>query len=322
MAISFGESRSYGNSLTAFQSLLKGKGSSPSLNNLYAVEFSQPRVLGELYGQRLIPGGTASQDLFLQLNHYCSEIGTPSRNVTTGSVNNIGSAYKYATGQSHSEVTATFIMPRDTRTYTFFERWMMAITSDAEQYVELMENYTCSMKIFKYERGQGKKVFYKESDLIKEQANDADAAQKRGYYHENEITGCWVLNDVFPINLSQVQVTSGKASFTTFTVGFTYRNFRYYPNDRNVDLRNKTELSQNPVNNFLESLNSLAQNAFNNPQFGSSYAEFLTNQNFDFSSVAKPNFAAGFNTDLAASFAQPPGTPPLNFFGNTAPDNL
>ena len=41
------------------------------------------------------------------------------------------------------------------------------MTNDAEQYVELMENYTCSMKIFKYERGQGKKVFYKESDLSK-----------------------------------------------------------------------------------------------------------------------------------------------------------
>ena len=322
MAISFGESRSYGNSLTAFKSLLKGRGSSPSLNNLYSVEFSQPRVLGERYGQRLIPGGQLSQDLALQLNHYCSEIGTPTRNVTTGSVNNIGAAFKYATGQSHSEISATFIMPRDTRTYTFFERWMMSMVNDAEQYVDLMENYTCSMKIFKFERGQGKKVFYKESDLIKEQANSVDASQKRGYYYENEITGCWVLNDVFPTNISQVQMTSGKANYTTFTVGFQYRNFRYYPNNRNVDLRNKTELSQNPINNFLSSLSSEAFNAFNNPQFNSSYSEFLTNQNFDFSAVARPSFAAGFNVDLGLSFSQPPGTPPLNVFGNTAPDNL
>ncbi len=321
MAISFREGRNYGNSFTAFQSLLKGKKTSPSLNNLYAVEFTQPKVLGERYGQRLIPGGSLSEDLFIQLNHYCSEIGTPSRNITTASVNNIGAAYKYATGQSHSEVNATFIMPRDTRTYTFFERWMMSMVNDAEQYVELMENYTCSMKIFKMERGQGKKVFYKESDLIKEQNNPNDAQKKRGFYYENEVTGCWVLQDVFPTNLSQIQLTSGKADFTTFQVGFQYRNFRYYPNSKNVNLRSASELGQKQTTNYLNSLGSAAQNAFTNPQFNSSYSEFFANNNFDFSAVAKPSFSEGFNVDFNLGFSQPPGTPPLNVFGNTAPDN-
>lgn len=327
MAISFGQDRSYDNSFTAFQSLIKGRKTAPSLNNLYGIEFSAPPVLTEKYGQRLIPGGFLSEGLSVQLNHYCTEIGTPTRNITTSQVNQIGAAFKYATAQSHSEVTGTFIMSRDTRTYTFFERWMMSITSDADQYVDFMSNYSCTMKIFKFERGQGKKVEYKESDLIKEQ--QGGSGKKQGFYYQNEITGCWVLTDVFPTNLSQIQLTSGKADFTTFTVGFQYRNFRYYPNNKNIDLRSYTELGTNPQQNYVNSLGdqSLAQDAFNaftNPILNENYSEFLSNNNFDFSAVAKPEFNVDFQSNLAfdtSTFTQPPGTAGLNFWGNTAPDN-
>ena len=94
-------------------------------------------------------------------------------------------------------------MPRDMKNYTFFERWMNLIHNDTSQYVDLLENYTCTMKIYKMERGQGKKVFYNASDLIKEQKNNpADATTKKGYYYENQVTGVWCLADVFPYNLS------------------------------------------------------------------------------------------------------------------------
>ena len=314
MAVNFTDRRNRDNSFQQFQTLIKDTKSAPSLNNLYGVEFGQPLVLQEAYGPSLVPGGILSGDLATQLNHYAESIGAPSRNLTTATVNNIGSAYKYATGQSHSEIQISFIMPRDMRNYTFFERWMNLIHNDTSQYVDLLENYTCTMKIYKMERGQGKKVFYNESQLIQEQQNPADATVKKGFYYENQVTGVWCLADVFPYNLSQVEFTSGQAAYTTFTVGFQYRNFRFYPNDANISLSTKYESGQNPQQNYLNSLGSDAAKFFQNTD--GAYTELFGN-NFDFGAIAKPeNYT--FNP---STFLQPPGTEPLNFWGNTAPDN-
>lgn len=316
MAVNFTDRRNRDNSFQQFQTLIKSGKSSPSLNNLYGVEFSQPRVLQEAYGSALVPGGVLSGDLALQLNHYAESIGAPSRNLTTATVNNIGSAYKYATGQSHAEISVNFIMPRDMKNYTFFERWMNLIHNDTSQYVDLLENYTCTMKIYKMERGQGKKVFYSASDLIKEQKNNpADATTKKGYYYENQVTGVWCLADVFPYNLSQVELTSGQASYTTFTVGFQYRNFRFYPNNENIKLGSKYEQAESPEQNYLNSLGTDAAKFFQNTD--GQYLELFGNT-FDFGPIAKPEF---FDFSTNFDFNQPPGTEPLNFWSNTAPDN-
>ena len=212
-------------------------------------------------------------------------------------------------------------MPRDMRNYTFFERWMNLIHNDTTQYVDLLENYTCTMKIYKMERGQGKKVFYNQSDLINEQRLESridDATVKRGFYYENQVTGVWALADVFPYNLSQVELQSGQASYTTFSVGFQYRNFRFYPNDTNISLSTQFESGQNPQQNYLDSLGSDAAKFFQSTD--GQYTELFGNT-FDFGAIAKPsnyNFLGNFD---ATSFFQPPGTEPLNYWGNSAPDN-
>lgn len=313
MAIRFNESRFNDNSFTAFKSLIKSTKDAPSINNLYGVEFGQPRVLVEQYGNALVPYGRTSGRLALMLNHYAASVATPSRNLTTATVNNIGSAYKYATGQSHSEINIQFIMPRSLQTYTFFDRWINLITNDTTQHVDLLENYTCTMKIYKMERGAGKKRFYTASDLIKEQQNEKNKSQKTGFYYENDVTGCWALADVFPYNLGQVDLQSGQGNYTTFNVGFQYRNFRFYPNNKNVDLTSNKEKGKSPKDQYLKSLDKQAQKFFK--ESGIDYSEFLGN--LDLNPAVMPEFNFGSNF----GFSQPPGTEPLNFWGNTSPQN-
>jgi hypothetical protein len=310
MSIRFNESRFSDNSFTQFQSLIKSNKDAPSLNNLYGVEFGQPRVLQEMYGNALIPYGRNSDRLATLLNHYASSVSSPSRNLTTATVNNIGSAYKYATGQSHSEISVSFIMPRSMQTYTFFDRWINLIMNDTTQHVDLLDNYTCTMKIYKMERGGGKKRFFTEDDLIPEQRTGRNRDSKRGFYYENDITGVWCLADVFPYNLGQVEMQSGQANYTTFNVGFQYRNFRFYPNNKNVNMSTKNQDKKSPEKEYLDSLGKDAAKFFQN--FDGNYTELFGN-NFDFSAASK---VGNYNFD-AAVFNQPPGTEPLNFFGPT-----
>ena len=171
----------------------------PSYNNLYGVQFGPPNVLQAAYQSRLVPGGNNNGNLDFLLNSYAQEVSSPTRNLTTSTVNNIGTAYKYATGQSHSEMSINFLLPRGARSYTFFERWMSHINNDATNYVDYFDDYTTDLIIYKFERGEGKKEQVKQSDLIKEQQGDSKKKNmQNAHYYENQISGCLLYTSPSP----------------------------------------------------------------------------------------------------------------------------
>lgn len=303
--ISFKEKRQGDNSFTEFRShLLRKKSTTPSYNNLYGIQFGAPRILVEKYDQRLVPGGRTSDALQFMLSAMAAEVSTPSRNLTTATVNNIGSAYKYATGQTHSELAITFLLPRSTRSYVFFERWMNLITNDAEQYADYFDYYTTDLNIFKFERGGGEKKTVNQRDLMPEQRARLQAqgqGNRTGSYQENTITGCWAIKQIYPYNLGQIQLTNGPAGLSQFTVQFQYSRFRYFVNPQHVQLANWEESNKDPIQNFLNSLNQKATEWSRDILGGGEYAEFFKNTNFDLNSLSTPRF------DVQQSYT-PPGT--------------
>lgn len=302
--ITFKDRRTQDNSFQEFRThLLKKKSTTPSLNNLYGVQFGSPRVLRERYDERLTPGGRTSDALQFMLSSMATEVSTPSRNLTTATVNNIGSAYKYATGQTHSELAITFLMPRSTRSYVFFERWMNLITNDAEQYADYFDYYTTDLNIYKFERGGGKKITHSQDMLMAEQAAKLkeQGTTRKATYSENTITGCWAIKQIYPYNLGQVQLQNGPAGLSQFTVQFQYSRFRYFVNPLHVQLADWEEQSKDPIQNFLNSLNQKASDWTKNILGGNEYAEFFKNTNFDLNSLSTPRF--DYTPD-----ATPPGT--------------
>ncbi len=308
--ITFKDRRQADNSWSEFRRVLRDKKSGQpdlSFNNLFGLQFGAPRILRERYDERLVPNGRTSEGLQFHLSSLASEVSTPSRNLTTATVNNIGSAYKYATGQTHSEIAITFLMPRSTRSYVYFERWMNHITNDAEQYADYFDYYTTDLNIFKFERGGGKKKTYSDENLIAEQRQQlaATGQTRSGSYEENIITGCWAIKQIYPYNLGQVQLTNGPAGLSQFTVQFQYSRFRYFANPLLVQLADWEEQSKDPINNFLRSLNQKASQWARDVLTGGEYTEFFKNTNFDLNSLTTPRFSVGTDT-------VPPGTLGLN----------
>ena len=284
----------------------------PSYNNLYGVQFGPPNGLQAAYQSRLVPGGNNNGNLDFLLNSYAQEVSSPTRNLTTSTVNNIGTAYKYATGQSHSEMSINFLLPRGARSYTFFERWMSHINNDATNYVDYFDDYTTDLIIYKFERGEGKKEQVKQSDLIKEQQGDSKKKNmQNAHYYENQISGAWVIEEVFPYNLGSVAMQNGPAALSSFSVGFQYSRWRWFPNfsgndkkfSRNPPLSSLINQNKNPTFNWIKSLGAVAQAFLNaNNWTPSEIAEFASN-GIDLNTIAQDN---------SPNFTPPPNIQPPN----------
>tara|TARA_A100000164_G_scaffold380665_1_gene428956 strand:- start:1285 stop:2265 length:981 start_codon:yes stop_codon:yes gene_type:complete len=284
----------------------------PSYNNLYGVQFGPPNVLQAAYQSRLVPGGNNNGNLDFLLSSYAQEVSSPTRNLTTSTVNNIGTAYKYATGQSHSEMSINFLLPRGARSYTFFERWMSHINNDATNYVDYFDDYTTDLIIYKFERGEGKRESVKQSDLIKEQQGDSKKKNmQNAYYYENQISGAWVIEEVFPYNLGSVTMQNGPAALSSFSVGFQYSRWRWFPNfsgndkkfSRNPPLSSLINQNKNPTFNWIKSLGAVAQAFLNaNNWTPSEIAEFASN-GIDLNTIAQDN---------SPNFSPPPNIQPPN----------
>ena len=84
-----------------------------------------------------------STDLNWQLDYYCDSIQLPSKQITTGQIQNVGSGFKYATNTAYSQINMTFKVPRSQYNRNFFERWTTAMAPDSEQYTRYYTDYTC-----------------------------------------------------------------------------------------------------------------------------------------------------------------------------------
>ena len=128
---------------------LKNQDYTPSYTNLWSFHIATPPILQNVIGFNNAysdfnqtvgqPGGNFVAELGnlrSALNYYCQTVNLPSRQATTGGLVNIGAAQKYATGQAFSQISATFMIPRNQHTRNFFERWLQLMAPDANQYTE------------------------------------------------------------------------------------------------------------------------------------------------------------------------------------------
>ena len=259
-----------------------------SFTNIYTVQFSSPPMLNDKL---------ESGDDEILLDYYCDSINLPSKQVTTAQIMNVGSAYKYATGNAFSQINMTFKMPRTQRTRAIFERWLTMMNNDANQYVHFYKQYCCPrVRIYKFERGGGAKVqnfatplvqkvqnklggifgssnvadnnllnYLKLDPGIKQTALDAIANQAKFY----SCHGMWELRNVFPTNIGSVQLNNNEARVMTLTVSFNFERYRFYNrplyshgNNKefivdNPALRNNVQLSQHGAHTPTQDANGM-----------------------------------------------------------------
>ena len=214
------------NSLQNFTSFFKVKDNHPSTTNLYSVHFSAPRCL------RRDGGSTSSRvfesdrgDLSVLLDFYAKNVNLPSKQITSGQVMNVGSPVKFATGSTFSQINITFQIPRSQYTRNFFERWMMKIANDANQYTEYYDEYVSpQILIHKWERGGGDLALTDPVMLAQLRNSQINPLMAR----LNELTACWQIQKAFPYNIGSIQLNNDSARVMDVTIGFYYERYRFY----------------------------------------------------------------------------------------------
>lgn len=247
-----------------------------SLTNIYTVQFSSPPMLMD----KLETG-----DDNILLDYYCDAVNLPSKQITTAQIMNVGSAYKYATGNAFSQINMTFKIPRTQRTRAIFERWCTLMNNDANQYVHFYKQYTCPrLRIYKFERGGGVNVDnftndvgifgggggnnnlinYLKQDKGISQANLDYVKQFAKFY---SCHGMWEMRNVFPTNIGSVQLNNNEARVMSLTVSFNFERYRFYTRPKyshgnnkefiveNPSLRNNVQLNQHGAHQATEDVN-------------------------------------------------------------------
>tara|TARA_B100000965_G_scaffold40355_1_gene29671 strand:+ start:1096 stop:1959 length:864 start_codon:yes stop_codon:yes gene_type:complete len=232
-------------SLQAFQSFsLKDRNYAPSFTNLFSFHIGTPTILRST--EQLGVGNTSTigqtSTIFTSeigklqncLNFYCKTVNLPSKQLTTGQVVNVGSAYKYGTGTSYSQINATFLMPRSQHTRNYFERWMSLLSPDSNQYVEHYDHYVSPrIMIYKWERGGGgdvsniNEIKQAMRNLYGTEYDEANYIWPKQY----KCTAAWELRKAFPYNIGSIQLNNEKARTMSMTVGFFYERYRFWVED-------------------------------------------------------------------------------------------
>jgi len=207
----------------------------PSYNNLYWVRFrNRPKVLYDPYFADFFSGNNSDSEGFKfggpgsdnsrLLTYYANDVTIPSRQLTTGEVRSVGSLWRYPTGTTFSEISINFTVGRDLKTRMFFERWMNYITEDSGNRVSWYADSVCNfLDIFKYERG-GLNPTSSDGSLTVASAK----SDRRSTVKFNKVSGVWCLSNVFPFNISNVQLNNGPAQSMSMEVSFYYERYRFY----------------------------------------------------------------------------------------------
>lgn len=246
MAIKHQEGAQYP-SVKEFVSLFRSKlDTSPSFTNLFSFHIISPPILRpKAYGGS---AGSTNSDTFMSdkgdlrdmLNMYCKSVNLPSRQITTGTQSNVGSAYRYATNQSFSQFNANFIIPQSQYTRSYFERWMTKISSDSDQYSDFYFNYVAPMiKIYKWEIGGGEVMASKKVLKDIQQGASPKGSISRLY----RVTAAWELRNAFPYNIGSIQLDNEEARLMSMSVGFYYERYRFTVDDKFDDNGRKGEFT-------------------------------------------------------------------------------
>jgi len=214
--------------LSEFMAFAKGNNNSPATNNRYSVSIATPNILkaGRYF---LTPKfQLETGDLSKAINMYANTVNLPSKQVTTGSITNIGSAYNYATSSTVSQISISFTMPRSHIIRLAFERWISIMSSDANQFVDYYDDYVSPhLYIYKWERGGGPEFaipeYYKQ--LLKSWGIDEEDIIK---YKDDQLVGAYDLRNVFPLNIGAMTLTNDQAGLLQMDVTFSYERYRFY----------------------------------------------------------------------------------------------
>lgn len=230
------------NSFQGFKAFVSRK--PPSYNNLYWVRFRSPPAVmrGAEFFTDFFSGNNNDSDGFSYggpgsdksrlLTYYANDVTIPSRQITTGDAKTVGALYRYPTGTTFSEISINFTLSRDLVSRMFFERWMNYITEDSGNRVSWYSDAVCPfLDIFKYERG-GVNPSSGSVSLV----NPKSGEEKKNTIKWNKTTGVWVLTNVYPFNISNVQLGNGPAATLSMEVSFYYERYRFYqPSNSGVE---------------------------------------------------------------------------------------
>lgn len=223
--------------LSEFMSFAMEKDTHPATNNRFSVSFAGPAVFRSslLLASKLSPDQRDNANL---LNFYAGNVNLPSKQVTTGTVTNIGSTVNYATSSTFSQISIDFLMPRNHKTRMIFERWISLMSSDSNQYTDYYDNYVCpNLYIYKWERGGGPE-FQIPSQWLKilraKNINPDDVLK----YKDDKLVGVYDIRNVFPQNIGPMTLVNDQASTLTMNVTFLYERYRFY-GDSGLDSNGK-----------------------------------------------------------------------------------
>ena len=224
MSIPNSEGAQY-NSLQDFIAFSKQKNNAPSFTNLFSVHFSAPPMMGPLAGTKYNPQTGSLRNL---LNYYAESVNLPSKQVTTGNYNQLGSAIRYATGSTFSQISINFRVSRSAETRAFFEKWVALMSNDSSQYTDYYEQYVCpTLRIYKWERGGGELAISQRNMLraIRESELTRYSAMTPKL---DQLTGVYEMRNVFPYNIGSVQLDNSQNKLMTLSIQFYYERYRFY----------------------------------------------------------------------------------------------
>ena len=214
------------NSLQNFLSFSKKSSNTPSYNNLFSVYIQPPVVLMKTAPEGFAAGGKTEKlnsgkgELRDATNLYAKDVNLPSKQMGTGTVNDVGSAYKYATNPTYSQFSINFMMPSNQIIRTFFERWMERMSTDSSNMCDYYLNYVgFRVLIYKWERWGGV--------IAGKNPNKYQKGDKVPRLHK--LTAAWEIMNAFPYNIGSTQLMNEQAQVMTMNVGFYYERYRFHP---------------------------------------------------------------------------------------------
>lgn len=186
----------------------------PATSNLYGVSLALPNnpnivnIIDKI--------GWSPEQIYDHVNLLSSEVTIPSRQLTTGESRTFGAMTKYVTGTTFSEITCSFLMTKDMSMRIFFERWMNYITDDTSNFVMTPDQYMGQMRISKWENGS--------NVVLRKKDNDGKVL---GETRLKQCTGNWVLQNVFPFNISTMTFNNEETTLLKCDVSFYYERYRF-----------------------------------------------------------------------------------------------
>ncbi len=194
------------NSFTEFMDWVRTGGAEPSRSNLYSVFVGMPPILrdNDVYEFR---------KWFQYVNFAADDVTVPSRNVTTSTVKDFGVQRTYATGQSVSNITISFLVTKDLFMRNVFEHWLNEMAGDQENRVGFYDHYTTNILIQKWEVGSN--IVYR------------DHKNPKAKSRLNRVTGVWQLFGAYPTNISTMTLNNEATSLMKMDVDFQYERYRF-----------------------------------------------------------------------------------------------